>query len=41
MRAGPVIKDGDTVGQTEAQRITVRLAERDGVPVYRLVFAQA
>jgi hypothetical protein len=39
MRAGPVIKDGDTVGQTEAQRITVRLAERDGVPVYRLVFA--
>jgi hypothetical protein len=39
MRAGPVIKDGDTVGRTEAQRITVRLAERDGVPVYRLVFA--
>lgn len=41
MRAGPVIKDGDTIGQTAAQRITVRLAEREGVPVYRLVFAAA
>jgi hypothetical protein len=41
MRAGPVIKDGDTIGQTPTQRITVRLAERDGVPLYRLGFATA
>ena len=39
MRSGPVIRDGDTIGQTPEQRITVRLAERDGVPVYRLAFA--
>lgn len=38
LRAGPVLKAGDTVGQTPTQRIAVEEGERDGVPVWRLVF---
>jgi len=36
MRSGPVIGDGDTVGQTPTQRIVVRFGERGGMPTYRL-----
>ena len=36
MRSGPVIRDGDTVGQTPTQRIVVRFSERRGTPTYRL-----
>lgn len=41
LRAGPVLKAGDTVGQTMEQRIVVEEGERDGVPMWRLVFTPA
>jgi len=41
MRAGPVIRDGDTVGTTPTQRIAVARGEQGGVPTYRLEFVSA
>ncbi|MEO3474323.1 DUF4261 domain-containing protein [Roseomonas sp. CAU 1739] len=41
MRSGPVIRDGDTVGQTPTQRIVVRFGERGGVPTYQLDISTA
>gem|GEM_PF-6277957 len=38
MRAGPLIRDGDTVGTTPTQRIAVARGEQGGVPTYRLEF---
>jgi hypothetical protein len=38
LRAGPVLRAGDTVGQTPTQRIAVEEDERGGVPVWRLAF---
>lgn len=38
---GPVIKNGDTIGSAEEERISVHLAERNGTPTYRLTAAEA
>ncbi|WP_280845654.1 hypothetical protein [Roseomonas nitratireducens] len=32
----PLIRDGDTIGQTPTQRIVVRFGERHGMPTYRV-----